>query len=33
MMDLYYWTTPNGHKMQIGGLGAGQNHQLRPIRA
>lgn len=31
MIDLYYWTTPNGHKILIFLEEAGVPHRVRPI--
>ncbi|HQT46583.1 MAG TPA: thiol:disulfide oxidoreductase, partial [Acidocella sp.] len=31
MIDLYYWTTPNGHKITIFLEEAGTSYQIKPI--
>ena len=31
MIDLYYWTTPNGHKVSIFLEEAGLPYRIRPI--
>lgn len=31
MIDLYYWTTPNGHKVSIFLEEAGLEYQVQPV--
>ena len=31
MIDLYYWTTPNGHKLTIGLEEMGLEYKIKPV--